>query len=69
MAQTGKQAKLTPGTKFDKEAKYYLEENNWDYKKALEEYKTDLQVEVEMYKQFKLDDKNNKNKKDKCITF
>lgn len=27
---------------FEKEAKFYLEENDWDYKKAFDEYNVDL---------------------------
>lgn len=39
LSAKGELGKIDPHTVFDKEAKYYLEENDWDYNKALAEYK------------------------------
>ena len=42
------------------EAKYYMEDNEFNYKKALAEYRLDLNVEIEMYAQEKLMKKKGK---------
>jgi hypothetical protein len=50
LSSKGEIGKVEPNASYMKEAKFYLEENNWDYKKSLDEYKGDLQIELEMYK-------------------
>ena len=59
-------AKIDIGKKnFKQEAKYYLEETDYDYYKALENYKADLEIEIELFTKEKEAKKSNKKGKGK----
>ena len=60
--QQGKIAKHK-ASDFKSEAKYYLENTNYDYWAALKEYQQDLDAEAEMFTQEKLMRKSGKGKR------